>query len=459
MRGGDLAQSSCFVDGRAELCPSRRTQGINSLYTMIQGLFHQTRLLDVIRNFIYLPDTSRKEEKILCRYPQYYAATKLYRNILQHRKPGRRRQGRHLLWRDRLRQELHHALPGALADAERGSLQPDHRPDHRPHRSGRSALGLFTNAKGYIGDESIISVESREHLRELLKGRNSGGVFLTTIHKFTEDTELLTERSNVICISDEAHRSQVNLDQKVKVTDDGVKRTFGFAKYLHDSLPNATYVGFTGTPIDATLDVFGEVVDSYTMTESVADEITVPIVYEGRAAKVILDNSKLEEIENYYDQCAEAGASDYAIEDSKKTMANMGAILGDPQRIEALAADFVEHYEKRVSEGSTVAGKAIFVSSSRQIAYDFYKQVIALRPEWAEVRVAAEGVELTEKQTEGNPPHGAPQDGDDAGQGRREGALRPARQQGRPQEVRHPVQEGRIQLQDRHRGGHVADGL
>ena len=136
-----------------------------------------------------------------------------------------------------------------------------------------------------------------------------------------------------------------------------MKRTFGFAKYLHDSLPNATYVGFTGTPIDATLDVFGEVVDSYTMTESVADEITVPIVYEGRAAKVILDNAKLEEIENYYDQCAEAGASDYAIEDSKKTMANMGAILGDPQRIEALAADFVAHYDKRVDEGATVAGK------------------------------------------------------------------------------------------------------
>ena len=251
---------------------------------------------------------------------------------------------------------------------------------------------------GYIGDESVISVESRDHLRELMKGRNSGGILLTTIHKFTEDTELLTERSNVICISNEAHRSQVNLDQKLKITEDGVKRTFGFAKYLHDSLPNATYVGFTGTPIDATLDVFGEVVDAYTMTESVADEITVPIVYEGRAAKVILDNGKLQEIESYYDECAEAGASDYAIEDSKKTMANMGAILGDPQRIEALAADFVAHYEKRVNEGSTVAGKAILVSSSRQIAYDFYKQVIALRPEWTELRVCAECVELSDQQ-------------------------------------------------------------
>ncbi len=371
--------------------------GINSLYSMIQGMFHQTRLIDVIRNFVYLPDTSRKEEKILCRYPQYYAATKLYRNILSHMKPeGDGKGGTYfgatgcgksftMLFLARLlMKSVDLSSPTIVLITDRTDLDDQ-------------LSGLFTNGKGYIGDESVISVESRDHLRELLQGRNSGGVFLTTIHKFTEDTELLTDRSNVICISDEAHRSQVNLDQKLKITEDGVKRTFGFAKYLHDSLPNATYVGFTGTPIDATLDVFGEVVDSYTMTESVADEITVPIVYEGRAAKVILDNSKLQEIEKYYDTCADAGASDYAIEDSKKTMANMGAILGDPQRIEALAADFVEHYEKRVSEGSTVAGKAIFVSSSRQIAYDFYKQVIKLRPEWAEVRVCAEGVELSDK--------------------------------------------------------------
>lgn len=372
--------------------------GINSLYTMIQGLFHSSRLLDVIRNFIYLPDTSRKEEKILCRYPQYYAATKLYRNILEHRKPeGDGKGGTYfgatgcgksftMLFLARLlMRSIDLSSPTLVVITDRTDLDDQ-------------LSGLFTNAKGYIGDESVISVESRAHLRELLKGRNSGGVFLTTIHKFTEDTELLTDRTNVICISDEAHRSQVNLDQELRITDDGVKKTFGFAKYLHDSLPNATYVGFTGTPIDATLDVFGEVVDSYTMTESVADEITVPIVYEGRAAKVILDNRKLEEIEQYYDECAEAGASDYAIEDSKKTMASMGAILGDPQRIEALAADFVKHYERRVSEGSTVAGKALFVSSSRPIAYAFYQQVIKLRPEWGEVRVAAEGVELTDKQ-------------------------------------------------------------
>lgn len=374
--------------------------GINSLYTMIQGLFHQTRLIDVVRNFIYLPDTSRKEEKILCRYPQYYAATKLYQNILLHMKPeGDGKGGTYfgatgcgksytMLFLTRLlMRSVALASPTVVLITDRTDLDDQ-------------LSGTFTNAKGYIGDASVISVESRAHLRELLKDRSSGGVFLTTVHKFTEDTELLTDRTNVICISDEAHRSQVNLDQKI-VRDEKsgvVRKAYGFAKYLHDSLPNATYVGFTGTPIDATLDVFGEVVDSYTMTESVADEITVPIVYEGRAAKVILDNSKLEEIEKYYDECAEAGASDYAIEDSKKTMANMSAILGDPQRIEALAADFVRHYEKRIAEGSTVAGKALFVSSSRPVAYAFYRAVIKLRPDWAEVRVAAVGVELTEQQ-------------------------------------------------------------
>ncbi len=237
--------------------------------------------------------------------------------------------------------------------------------------------GQFTNAKNFIGDNMVVSVESRANLRELLQGRESGGVFLTTIHKFTEDTQLLTNRSNVICISDQAHRSQVNLDQKVKVTEKGVTKTFGFAKYLHDSLPNATFVGFTGTPIDATLDVFGKVVDAYTMTESVKDEITVRIVYEGRAAKVLLNNSKLKEIEDYYAKCAEIGSNENQIEQSKKEMAQMYAIIGDPDRLKAVAEDFVNHYEKRVSEGSTVKGKAMFVCSTREIAYELYKNIIA----------------------------------------------------------------------------------
>jgi len=246
--------------------------------------------------------------------------------------------------------------------------------------------------------DGIVSVESREDLRKRLKGRESGGVFLTTIHKFTQDLELLSKRTNIICISDEAHRSQINLDQKVKVTKDGVKKTYGFAKYLHDSLPQATFVGFTGTPIDATLDVFGDVVDSYTMTESVRDEITVRVVYEGRAAKVLLDNSKLQDIEAYYEECAEAGANEYQTETSKKSMTNMSEILGDSDRLKAIAKDFVQHYENRVNEGATIKGKAIFVSSSRLIAYGLFKELVALRPEWNEQRVSDVGVELTERE-------------------------------------------------------------
>src|SRR5574344_2817172 len=317
--------------------------GINSLLTMVKGMFDSTRLRDIIRNFIYIPDTSKKNQKIVCRYPQFYAAKKLYENIKTHKKPeGDGKGGTYfgatgcgksftMLFLTRLlMKSVDFSSPTIVLITDRTDL------DDQLSKE-------FTNAKGFIGDENIISVESRAELRNLLKGRDSGGVFLTTIHKFTEDTKLLTERSNVICISDEAHRSQINLDKKVRVTENVVKTTYGFAKYLHDSLPNATYVGFTGTPIDATMDVFGGIVDSYTMTESVKDEITVRIVYEGRAAKVLLDNSKLQEIERYYDKCAEDGASDYQIEESKKATTNMNIILGDSDRLKALAADFVAH--------------------------------------------------------------------------------------------------------------------
>lgn len=371
--------------------------GISSLHTMIQGLFNQRRLLEVMRHFIYFPDKAKDDTKIICRYPQYYAATKLYDNILEHQKPdGDGKGGTYFgatgCGKSFTMQFLVRLLMKSVAFNSPTIVLITDRTDLDNQLSKQ-----FTNAKKYIGDENIISVESRAELREKLQGRKSGGVFLTTIHKFTEDTQLLSDRTNIICISDEAHRSQTNLDQKVRITENGVKKTFGFAKYLHDSLPNATYVGFTGTPVDATLDVFGEVVDSYTMTESVKDEITVRIVYEGRAAKVFLNNKKLEEIEDYYAQCAGDGATEYAIDESKKAVTNMGVILGDSDRLKALAKDFVEHYEGRVEEGASIKGKAMFVCANRQIAYDFYKEVIALRPEWADIKVAAEGETLSKE--------------------------------------------------------------
>ncbi len=378
---------------------STKVHGIDSMYTLIKGMLDKHRLTDIIHNFIYVPDSSKKDEKIVCRYPQYYAATKLFENIKLHQLPdGDGKGGTYfgatgcgksftMLYLTRLlMKSVDFASPTIVLITDRTDLDDQ-------------LSGQFTNAKTFIGDNVIRSVGSRVELRDELKGRNSGGVFLTTIHKFNEDTELLTERSNVICISDEAHRSQTNLDQKVRVTEQGVKKSFGFAKHLHDSLPNATYVGFTGTPIDATMDVFGEIVDTYTMTESVMDEITVRIVYEGRAAKVLLENSKLQQIEKYYNQVAEAGTNEYQIDESKKQITQMRTILGDPGRIQAIANDFVRHYEARVEEGSTIKGKAMFVCSTREIAYQLYQKIIGLRPAWAEVLVAAEGVELSEKDT------------------------------------------------------------
>lgn len=379
---------------------SNEKDGIDSLHTLLQGLFNQTRLLDVVKNFIYFPDTSKRDLKICCRYPQYYAARKLYYNIKKERKPlGSGKGGTYFgatgCGKSFTMQFLVRLLMKSVDFESPTIVLITDRTDLDDQLSKQ-----FTNAKNYIGDNTINTVTSRENLRELLKGRSSGGVFLTTIHKFTEDIQLLSMRSNIICISDEAHRSQVNLDQKVVVDIEKgtIKKTYGFAKYLHDSLPNATYVGFTGTPIDATLEVFGEAIDSYTMTESVNDEITVRIVYEGRAAKVILDNSKLVEIEQYYQDCVESGANEHQVEESKKASANMNAILGDPDRIKVLADDFVKHYERRVTEGSTIKGKAMFVCSSRDIAYDLYKQIKLLRPEWFEEKHAIDGVTLTEKE-------------------------------------------------------------
>ena len=364
-------------------------EGINTLHTMMEGLFRKERLLSVMKDFVYFPDNSKSELKIVCRYPQFFATHSLYDNILEHSHINVLGDGKGgtyfgatgcgksmtMLFLTRvLMRSRYLASPTIVLITDRTDLDDQ-------------LSGLFLNAKQFIGDETVVNVETRQELGERLRGRKSGGVFLTTIQKFSEDINLLSERANIICISDEAHRSQTNVEQNVSISEKGVKRSYGFAKYLHDSLPNATYVGFTGTPIDATIDVFGDVVDSYSMTESVADGITRRIVYEGRAAKVFTDGKQLQEIEAYYKKCAEQGANEYQIEESKKAVTQMNKILGDPKRLAAVAKDFVAHYEKRIEEGSTVCGKAMFVCSSRPIAYDLYKQIIELRPEWEAKRI------------------------------------------------------------------------
>ncbi|MDY3756499.1 MAG: HsdR family type I site-specific deoxyribonuclease [Treponema sp.] len=360
------------------------SDGISSLITMVKGLFRKDRLLAVIKDFVYFPDSSNKETKIICRYPQYFAAESLYKSIGSAIRPKGNGKGgiyfgttgcgksytmvflSRLLMRS---QEL--SSPTIIVITDRTDLDDQ-------------LSKIFLESKTYIGDETVECIESRALLKTKLEGRKSGGVFLTTIQKFCEDIKLLSERPNIICISDEAHRSQNNLEEKTLITDKGVEHKYGFAKYLHDSLPNATYVGFTGTPIDEMAQVFGDIVEAYTMKESVADGITVNLVYEGRAAKVILDQKKVREIEEYYKQCEDEGANEAQIAASKKAVANLDAIIGDDDVVAAVAQDFIDHYETRVREGATVEGKAMFVCSNREIAYKLWQKIVELRPEWNE---------------------------------------------------------------------------
>ena len=391
-----------FYAWRKVNAKDKADNGISSLKTMIAGLFRKDRLIDVIHNFVYFPDTSKDERKFICRYPQYFAARSLYQNILNHSKLNASGDGKGgtyfgatgcgksltMLFLSRLLMKSKALCsPTIILITDRTDL------DDQLSR-------LLLNAKQFVGDSVIEQVESREDLKAKLQGRTSGGVFLTTIQKFSKDINLLSNRANIICISDEAHRSQTGIEEKVEITDKGVRRSYGFAKYLRDSLPNATYVGFTGTPIDPTIEVFGSVVDEYSMIEAVEDGITKTIMYEGRASRVFADSELLQQIESYYDQCAEEGSTEYQIEESKRAMTQMSILLNSPDLIHRLADDFVRHYERRVEEGSTVKGKAMIVCATREIGFAIYKEIIAMRPEWAEVRVCGDGEELTREEAE-----------------------------------------------------------
>jgi type I site-specific restriction-modification system R (restriction) subunit len=321
------------------------SDGIAALLTMIKGAFGKERVVAILRDFVYYPDDSNKETAIVARYPQFFAACKMFRNINDHLKPtGDGKGGTYfgatgcgktytMLFLSRLlglRDRDTFENPTMVIITDREDLD-------------RQTSELFVSSKRYLHDSNFRSIESRQDLQKALgvefddslsmvaetpaqynvSGAESGGVFLTTIQKFCESTGVLSVRSNIICISDEAHRTQTGVGSKLKRTDKGVFTSFGFAKYLRDSFPNATYCGFTGTPIDETIAVFGDVVDSYTMKESSDDGITVRIAYEPRLARVILSDEQAQEIQKYYDKCADEGSNPEQVEESKKAMSEM----------------------------------------------------------------------------------------------------------------------------------------
>lgn len=398
-------------------------EGIKSLVSTINGFYRKDRLIEIIQDFIVYPDKgTEKQYPVICRYPQFFATKKLLESIKKNRKPiGDGKGGTYFaatgsgktytmlfLARKLVKthsEEFNNPTVIIIVDREDLDIQTS---------------DLFSSSKTYLNDfENVRSINSRRDLKETLTATISGGVFITTVQKFTEDTGLLSERTNIICISDEAHRSQINLGPKVKVSvthnndiiindaENSIKRVvtakeietvYGFAKYLRDSFPEATYLGFTGTPIQETLLVFGDIVDSYTMKQSEEDGITVGIMYEPALARVILNEEQVKKIDEYYRRCREIGTNDYQIEQSIKDMTAIDLLLGHPDRLEKVANDIINHYEELEGNKPEIVQKAMIVCSNRRIAFDLYKIILRLRPEWSEKKKTDDESKLTKDQ-------------------------------------------------------------
>lgn len=376
------------------------SNGISSLFTMIAGAFAKDRVIQLLRDFVFYPDDSKQSETIVCRYPQFFAAGKMLANIKKHLRPvGDGKGGTYfgatgcgktytMLFLSRmiaLRDPDTFNNPTIIIIVDRDDLDTQ-------------TAELFATAKKFLHESDVRSIKSRADMAKTLGDRPSGGVYITSIQKFCETTGLLSDRSNIICISDEAHRTQAGVGAKLKKTDKGVFTTYGFAKYLRDSFPNATYCGFTGTPLDETIAVFGDVIDSYTMKESSDDGITVRIAYEPRLARVILSDEQAKEIQKYYDRCAAQGSTQEQIEESQRAMARMRAILGHPDRLKKLAADIVLHYEALCAEKPEIVQKAMIVCSDRNIAFHLLQEILAIRQGWGEKHRAEDESGLTQEQ-------------------------------------------------------------
>lgn len=356
--------------------------GIPSLLTMVGGLFDHQTLLNLIHHYVYFPDTSKNDLMILPKYSQYYATELLFENIKKHMRPkGDGKGGTYfgatgcgksytmLFLTRRLVTSSDLDTPTIILLTDRTDLDGQ-------------LSGIFENSKEYLVDKNTMNVPSREVLNQKVRGVTSGGVFLMTVQKFDENVKLLSDRNNIICISDEAHRTQVNLDATLKIEDDGIKKHYGFATYLRNSFPNATYVGFTGTPIDATINVFGSIVASYKMKQAVDDGSTVGIDLLPGPSAVRLDETKLAIVDRYYNEQLKEGTNKYEVDQSIKDMATVRTIIDNDSRLDLVVDHFIKHYELRIKEGSTVKGKAMFVCYDRKIAFKVYKKILERRPEW-----------------------------------------------------------------------------
>ena len=342
--------------------------------TFIEGMFDKARLLDIIKNFICF---SGADAKILGAYHQYFAVKKAVAStatatqtdgkggVFWHTQ-GSGKSLSMVFYAHLLQHELN--APTIVVLTDRNDLDDQ-------------LFGQFAKCSDFLR-QTPQQAESRENLRELLHGRKANGIIFTTAQKFEESNDILSDRRNIIVMADEAHRSQF-IDESVDATTGRIQKSFGLI--IRESLPNATYIGFTGTPISSkdrsTIEVFGNYIDIYDMTQAVEDGATRPVYYESRVIHLKLDEDILQLIDAEYDLMAE-NAEPYAIERSKKELGQMESILGAEQTISALCEDIVAHYEQYRQQELT--GKAMIVAYSRAIAMKIYRRLMELRPEWTE---------------------------------------------------------------------------
>lgn len=355
--------------------------------TFFEGIFQRDRLLDIIKNFICFSKEEKGSVKILAGYHQYFAVKKAIERT-KHATVSNGKIG--VFWHTQgsgkslsmvfyahlLQQEL--SQPTIVVITDRNDLDDQ-------------LYTQFSKCKEFLR-QTPIQANSRENLKELLSGRKANGIIFTTMQKFEESDEPLSERRNIIVMTDEAHRGQYGFEEKVDATTG--KISIGTARIIHNSLPNASYIGFTGTPISTkdkdTVEVFGDYIDIYDMTQAVNDGATCPVYYESRVINLNLDDATLQALDDEYELLAEEGATTEQIEKSKKEMSHLEEILGAPATIDSLCQDILKHYEE--NRQYELTGKAMIVAYSRPIAMSIYHRLLELRPKWTDkVKVVMTG--------------------------------------------------------------------
>lgn len=353
--------------------------------TFFEGIFQKERLLDIIKNFICFSNEGINSYKILAGYHQYFAVKKAIEStkhatitdgkggVFWHTQ-GSGKSLSMVFYAHLLQEALD--SPTIVVLTDRNDLDDQ-------------LYSQFVKCKDFLRQEPL-QAESRENLKTLLAGRQANGIIFTTMQKFEESDEPLSERHNIIVMADEAHRGQYGLAEKIKITknesgEEVAKRVIGTARLIRNTLPNATYIGFTGTPISSkdrsTREVFGDYIDIYDMTQSVEDGATRPVYYESRVIKLNLDQETLRLIDAEYDLMS-LNADSEVIEKSKHELGQMEAILGNDNTLDSLVQDILNHYEN--NREHLLTGKAMIVAYSRSIAMKIYKRILALRPNWEE---------------------------------------------------------------------------